>query len=135
MDEYFTSTVNETTEDVKEETMEEKTILAKAFDFVKTHKLEIAAGIGLAYLGYKFGAKCSYNVGYNKGIAEGIEQEFLRSDKFMVDVIAPQADMSYEVIRTVTKDGYNQFISKPLIMFTQDELNSIADIIVDKKVK
>ena len=119
----------------KEEVVKKKSFFNQVLDFAKEHKLEIAAGLGIAYLSYKFGAKSSYNVAYNKGIAEGMEEEFLRSKKFMEDIIAPQADVSYEVIRTVTSDGYNKFISKPLVMLTQDELNSIADIIVDKRAK
>ena len=116
----------------KEETMKKKSTLDTVVDFVKEHKLEIAAGIGISYLSYKFGAKKSFAKGYDKGIAEGMEQEFLRAKKFMEDIIAPEADVSYEVIRTVTNDGYNRFISKPIVVLTQDQLNDVANIVLNK---
>ena len=116
----------------KEETMKKKSTLDNVVDFVKEHKLEIAAGCGIAYLSYKFGAKKSFAKGYDKGIAEGMEQEFLRAKKFMEDIIAPETDVSYEVIRTVTNDGYNRFISKPIVVLTQDQLNDVANIVLNK---
>lgn len=119
MDEYY---FNEATDDTEEKTMKEKTFFGKAFDFVKEHKLEIAAGIGLAYLGYKFGVKTSYKAGLAEGAKQGILKEFEHAQEYMVDHIAPEVGVHYDVVRTVADDGYFMFNSSPIVSMSKDTL-------------
>lgn len=96
MDEIFNDAEhNRVCENVEEETMKEKTFFDKAFDFVKNHKLEIAAGIGLAYLGYKFGAKKSYNTGYIQGYDFGQNEMQDRWVNYMTGLF-PKENVAYE---------------------------------------